>query len=66
MEGLESILYNHGEHIPHVDLLPIGAPRRNWKQTLVSDGWVVVRHPDLGHTIELADKVATDLRLYAA
>ena len=23
-----------------------GTPRRNWKQTLVSDGYVIVRHPD--------------------
>ena len=38
-----------GEHIVHVDLVG-SAPRRNWKQTLVSDGYVVVRHPDLGET----------------
>lgn len=66
IEGLEALLFNYGEHIPHVELLPIGAPRRNWKQTLISDGWLVVRHPDLGTTMELADKVGTDLRLYAA
>jgi hypothetical protein len=66
IEGLEALLYNYGEHIPHVDLLPIGAPRRNWRQTLISDGWVVVRHPDLATTMELADKVGTDLRIHAA
>jgi formate-dependent phosphoribosylglycinamide formyltransferase (GAR transformylase) len=47
IEGLESIMTRFGEHIVHVDLLPVGAERRHWIQTLVSDGYVVVRHPDL-------------------
>jgi hypothetical protein len=43
----------------------VGAPRRDWLQTLLSDGFVVVRHPDLATTVEMADLVGTDLRLYA-
>jgi len=49
-----------------VDLLPIGAPRRNWVQTLISDGYVCVRHPDLQATMDIADAVGTDLQLYAS
>ena len=49
-----------------VDLLPIGAPRRDWRQTLVGDGWIVVRHPDLQRVIEMADRIATDLHVHAA
>lgn len=66
VEGLDRILASFGEHIACIDLLPIGAPRRNWVQTLLSDGFVVVRHPDLQATIEMADRVGTDLQLFAA
>lgn len=65
VEGLESIMARFDEHIVHVDLLPVGAERRNWIQTLVSDGYVVVRHPDLQACYEIADAVGTDLQLYA-
>jgi biotin carboxylase len=65
IEGLERILASFGEHIPCVDLLPIGAHRRDWVKTLLSDGFVFVRHPDLDETMALADRVGTDLRLYA-
>jgi hypothetical protein len=53
------------EHVVVVDLLPLGAPRRNWKQTLVSDGMIIVRHPDLDRTLEIADRFGTELQMYA-
>jgi formate-dependent phosphoribosylglycinamide formyltransferase (GAR transformylase) len=65
IEGLERILASFGEHIPAFDLLPIGAHRRDWVKTLLSDGYVFVRHPDLDTTCEMADRVGTDLQLYA-
>jgi biotin carboxylase len=65
IEGLERIKREFGPHIAHIDLLPVGAPRRDWVQTLVSDGYVVLRHPDLSTLMRMADVVATDLRLYA-
>jgi formate-dependent phosphoribosylglycinamide formyltransferase (GAR transformylase) len=66
IEGLDSIARRFGKHLAHVELQPIGAPRRNWKQTLVSDGFVVVRHPDLQRCCEMADAVASELAIYAA
>ena len=66
VEGLESIMARFGEHIVHVDLLPVGAERRNWIQTLVSDGYICVRHPDLQATFDISDAVGTDLQLYAS
>ena len=45
VEGLERIVARYRPHIVGVDLLPIGAPRRNWKQTLLSDGHIILRHP---------------------
>jgi len=65
MEGLEHLLAKYGEHIVLIDLLPLGSPRRNWKQTLLSDGYLIVRHPDLTRALEIADAVGTDLQLYA-
>ena len=65
IEGLERLYARFGPHIAAVELLPVGAPRRNWLLTLVSDGFVVVRHPDLQATLDIADAVGTDLQLYA-
>ena len=66
IRGLERLVARFRPHIVSVDLLPVGSPRRNWKQTLLSDGHVVVRHPDLDATLEMADRVGTDLQLFAA
>lgn len=65
IDGMERILREFGEHVVDVDLLPVGAPRRNWKQTLVSDGAVVLRHPHLGTLVEMLDRVGTDVQLVA-
>ena len=65
IEGLQRIVARYRQHIVRIDLLPIGARRRDWKATLLSDGNVVVRHPDLAATLEMADRVGTDLQLYA-
>jgi hypothetical protein len=66
IEGLESLFYRYAPHIVEVDLLPVGASRRDWKATLLSDGHLIVRHADLPRALEIADRVGTDLRLYAA
>jgi len=65
IEGLAPLLQEYGSWVCDVDLLPVGAPRRNWQATLVSDGMVFLRHPDLGTLEEMADTFATRLRLYA-
>jgi len=65
IEGLDALLAAYGEHVVNVDLLPIGAPRRDWRTTTVGDGGVVVRHHDLQKVLEMTDAFAADLRLYA-
>jgi hypothetical protein len=65
IEGLEALRRDLGEHLVAVDLLPVGAPRRNWKQTLLSDGWLIVRHPELQRTLQLADAVGERLQIHA-
>lgn len=65
IEGLQHLMATIGEHVVNVDLVGIGQPRRDWRATVLSDGIVVVRHPDLATTLELAERVAEELRLYA-
>ncbi len=66
IEGLDRLMAEYGEHIALVDLLPIGAPRRDWRSTVTGDGMVVVRHPELQSVIEMTERFAEDLTLYAA
>ncbi len=65
IHGLEELRRRYGQHIVVEELLPLGAPRRNWKQTLISDGYLIVRHPRLDKTLEIADAVGRDLQLEA-
>jgi hypothetical protein len=65
IEGLDRLRARFGEYLVAVDLLPIGAPRRDWIQTLTSDGWIVVRHPDWQTLLDMADAVGAELQLYA-
>jgi hypothetical protein len=65
VEGVESLMARYGPHVVSVDLLPVGAPRRDWRRTPLSDGNVIVRHPDLETTLEIADRVATDIQMWA-
>lgn len=64
-EGIEQLQQRFGEHVVWNTLLPPGTPRRDWRKTLVSDGFVMLRHPDLQETLTMADAVGTELHLYA-
>lgn len=63
--GLDRIVRAYGAWIVWDNLLPVGARRRDWRQTLVSDGFLVLRHPDLATTLQMADDVGYSLRMYA-
>ncbi len=63
--GLHEFMRNYGEHVVEQKLLPIGTQRRNWKQTLVSDGYIMLRHPDWATACKLANLAATEITLYA-
>jgi formate-dependent phosphoribosylglycinamide formyltransferase (GAR transformylase) len=65
IDGLARLLTECGDHVVVVDLLEVGQHRRDWRQTVLSDGYVVVRHPDLATTVELADRFAVELHLHA-
>jgi biotin carboxylase len=65
IEGLGRYIQRYGEHVVAEQLLRPGTRRRDWLQTLVSDGFVCVRHPDLDATLRMANAAATDITLYA-
>jgi biotin carboxylase len=65
IDGVDGVLREFGPAVVVEDLLPVGAPRRDWKQTLVSDGYMMVRHPDWDEALAIAGAVATRVRMYA-
>jgi len=65
-EGIEALLGRYGAHVANIELTPIGEPRRDWRKVVVGDGWIVVRHPDLQFTLEMADRFGTDLKVVAS
>ena len=64
-EGLDALLAKYGEHVALLDVLPVGAPRRDWRSTVTGDGMVVVRHPELQPVIDMTEEFARDFQLYA-
>ena len=66
IEGLERILSEFGQHICAVNLTPIGSPSRGSRTTTLGDGFVMLRHPDHDATRAMADRVATEVQLYAS
>ncbi len=65
IEGLEKIMSDFGPHIAAVQLSQVGARKKSFRRSLTSDGYLVVRHPDFQTCLNMADRVGTDLRLYA-
>jgi len=64
--GLGDFMAHYGRWIASEQLLRPGQRRRDWTQTLVSDGFLIVRHPDWELANAMAMKVATDITLHAS
>ena len=65
IEGLGDWLRSAGSWVVDEKLLRPGMPRRNWKNTLLSDGFVIVRHPEWAEAQRLAFAAATGIRMFA-
>ena len=65
IDGLREFIQRHGEHVVEERLLPVGTHRRDWKQTLVSDGFIMLRHPDWDTTYQLAMEAASEITMWA-
>jgi biotin carboxylase len=65
IEGLADWLRMCGDAVVEEKLLRPGTPRRNWKHTLLSDGHVLVRHPDWETAYKMSFAAANDIRMFA-
>jgi biotin carboxylase len=66
IDGLRGYHERFGQYVVWDNLLPVGSPRRNWKQTLVSDGFLIVRHPQWQEALAIAQAAATDITMFAS
>ncbi|MEL6183704.1 MAG: hypothetical protein AAFU79_03700 [Myxococcota bacterium] len=65
IEGLEAWRRLAGEAFVDEQLLRPGTPRRNWRHTLLSDGFVLARHPEWSEARRICDAAATGIEMYA-
>ncbi len=65
IEGLRAWKARCGDAVCVEQLLRPGQRRRNWLQTLVSDGHVIVRHPHWGTALKMAYDAAENIKMYA-
>lgn len=65
IEGLSEWMKACKPWVMEEKLLRPGTPRRNWKHTLLSDGHVIVRHPDWDEAHRMSFAAATGIRMYA-
>jgi biotin carboxylase len=65
IEGLEAFMREHGGHVVEEALLRPGTPRRDWRQTLLSDGFIALRHRDRDEALRLKDLVVETITLTA-
>ena len=63
--GLRDWLRACGPWVVEEKLLRPGTPRRNWRHTLLSDGHVLVRHPDWDEAYRMSFLAATGIKMYA-
>ncbi len=65
-QGLDAFLSRYREHVARVDFLPIGATRRDWTQTFLADGNLVVRHPEHDTALAMAREAAATIQIQAS
>lgn len=65
IEGLDEVRRRAGAGLVVEELLPVGHPRRDWKNTLIGDGFVMMRSVDYGDVRGMMDAAVQRLRLYA-
>ena len=65
IEGLEEFLGRHGRWLVEEHLSRPGTPRRDWRATLLSDGHLVLRHPEWAEILRMTEEAAAGIRLYA-
>jgi biotin carboxylase len=64
--GLTEFYARYRPYIVEDTLFRPGTPRRDWKSTLLSDGYLVVRHPEWDVAKEMMFAAASNIHLYAS
>jgi biotin carboxylase len=65
VEGLDAFLRAHRQSVVEDTIFRPGTPRRDWKQTLLSDGFVAFRHEDHGTVMALVAEAVDTIVLHA-
>ena len=65
VRGMDALRRRCGRWLIEERLLPVGSPRRNWRHTLVSDGYLMFRHPEWEAAKAMAFAAATEVELIA-
>jgi hypothetical protein len=65
IEGLGEWLRACGGWVVEESLLRPGTPRRDWTQTQIADGRLIVRHPEWDETLRMARAAAAGVQIYA-
>ena len=65
VEGLERLLAELGPAVAAVHIQPLGSQVGDWRRAAVSDGYMIVRHPELQATLDMAARVGRELQIYA-
>jgi hypothetical protein len=65
IEGLRDWLHLCGGWVVEENLSRPGTPRRDWKQTQLADGRLIVRHPEWDQVMRMCTSAATDIQIYA-
>lgn len=63
--GVQALRERCGDALLSLDLTPPGKPRRDWLNTLIGDGVIIVRHPNLGVCQSMMWQAINDVQLYA-
>ena len=66
IDGVEEIRSRLGESLVISEMLPVGTPRRDWRQTLLSDGYMILRHPEYRECMARMNYAISKLRIYAS
>ena len=65
IRGLDELRRRCGPGLVAADFTPVGHPRRDWRNTLIGDGFVILRHPDYHEALRLMAAAVRDLQLFA-
>jgi biotin carboxylase len=65
VEGLGDWLRACGKWVVEENIARPGTPRRDWQQTQLADGHVIVRHPEWDEALRMCQAAASDIQIYA-